>query len=710
MKQCPTCGNSLTEEAAGELCPSCTIRAVLDGEVDFSDEIRVDKGPHISGLTVHEEVGEGGFGVVYRATQTGMVKRRVALKVLKPGVDTRQVLRRFEIERQALALLEHPNIARIYQAGETEEGYPYFTMEFIDGVSITEALAERSECKILESFLSVCHAISYAHGKGVIHRDLKPTNILVTVDGIPKVIDFGVAKATIPESVSGMTLFTGGESWLGTPAYMAPEQADPKKLELDERADVYSLGAIFYEIITGMTPLNAATGRELSAQESLAFIGTKQVPKPSSVSIKEISKDLDVITMRALAPDLEKRYASVLEFSADLRRYMNGDQVAQPDRRKFLTGAAIAGGMASVMIGGFLFRKSWLVEGDEEKELSQVSYPAGGLPFDIVSDGAGERWLAVFRNHEGSCHVIDSRTGRQLSRISSGGKYVRRACLTEQGDRVVVGYLDGTYRWYEALTGRPLSPYRNARDPEIKVVRGVSDFGCDLVHHFGETLVTMPGTFSVGYLSLRHENGKERRRIKSTLYSHAFSPDRRVGLLGSHHGDLTLVNLEDGSLPKILKGHRARFWTIVCSRDGQTFAAADKNNIVGVWCRSGTQLGMFPHDMQCRGIALSPDGSLLATASDDGFSRLWEISSGKVLYEFEHAGVINAIDFSSDGQLIATGGDEKLVRFWNVEKRTLSALVVPVEGAIGLLRFTERTKVIVLTKVPAVEYVQAPLE
>jgi non-specific serine/threonine protein kinase/serine/threonine-protein kinase len=211
-------------------------------------------------------LGEGGFGVVYLAERQRPVKRRVALKVIKPGMDTKQVIARFEAERQALAMLEHPNIAHVFNAGTTEVGRPYFVMEYVKGIPITQH-CDRHKLTIeerLKLFLQVCEAVQYAHQKGIIHRDIKPSNIQVCIEGkkaVPKVIDFGVVKA-ISQPLTERTLVTEQGQFIGTPEYMSPEQAEMTGQDVDTRSDIYSLGVVLYELLTGVLPFEAKILRE----------------------------------------------------------------------------------------------------------------------------------------------------------------------------------------------------------------------------------------------------------------------------------------------------------------------------------------------------------------------------------------------------------------------------------------------------------------
>jgi serine/threonine protein kinase/tetratricopeptide (TPR) repeat protein len=299
-----------------------------------------------------EQIGEGGFGVVFMAEQQRPVRRKVALKVLKPGMDTRQVIARFEAERQALALMDHPNIAHVFDGGETTSGRPYFAMELVRGVPMTDFCdANRlSVRERLDLFVSVCRAVQHAHLKGVIHRDLKPSNILVALhDGAPlaKVIDFGIAKAT-DQQLTEKTLFTSFAQMVGTPLYMSPEQAQMGP-DVDTRADIYSLGVVLYELLTGTTPFDKERLRTMAYEEVRRIIREEEPARPSTrlstlgpaaVTVsanrgsdpKRLSQlvrgELDWIVMKALEKDRNRRYETAGAFAADVQRYL-GDEPVQ---------------------------------------------------------------------------------------------------------------------------------------------------------------------------------------------------------------------------------------------------------------------------------------------------------------------------------------------------------------------------------------------
>ncbi|MCB9854701.1 MAG: serine/threonine protein kinase [Phycisphaerales bacterium] len=331
-----------------------------------------------------QPIGEGGFGTVWMAEQREPVKRRVALKIIKLGMDTKQVIARFEAERQALAMMDHPNIAKVFDAGSTELGRPYFVMELVRGVSIIEYCdRERLDTKArLKLFAKVCNAIQHAHQKGIIHRDIKPGNVLVTLhDGVPvpKVIDFGIAKATDQELTS-RTLFTEHRQVVGTPAYMSPEQAEMSGLDIDTRSDIYSLGVLLYELLTGTQPFAVQQLMSRGFGEMMRIIREETPHKPSarwstlgSASVQEASQiaerrrtdvgrlglmlrgDLDWIVMKCLEKDRRRRYETANGIAADIDRHLADEPlVAGPPSAGYRIRKFVRRHRASVLAGSFV--------------------------------------------------------------------------------------------------------------------------------------------------------------------------------------------------------------------------------------------------------------------------------------------------------------------------------------------------------------------
>ncbi len=360
------------------------------------------EGDRIGRYKLLERVGEGGCGVVYVAEQTEPVRRRVALKLIKLGMDTKQVVARFEAERQALAMMDHPNIAKVLDGGTTETGRPFFVMELVRGIRITDYcdqnnLATRDR---LDLFIRVCQAIQHAHQKGIIHRDIKPSNILVTLhDGVPvpKVIDFGIAKA-MEGRLTDATVYTQLNQFIGTPAYMSPEQAETSGLDIDTRSDIYSLGVLLYELLAGSTPFDAKELMSKGIEAMRKTIREVEPPRPSTRFAKlageelttttrrrstdksrlmlQLKGDLDWVVMKCLEKDRTRRYETVNGLAADVKRHLGNEPVLarppsrlyefQKSVRRHKFGFATAAALVTVLAVGMLVSAREAARADRE--------------------------------------------------------------------------------------------------------------------------------------------------------------------------------------------------------------------------------------------------------------------------------------------------------------------------------------------------------
>jgi tetratricopeptide (TPR) repeat protein len=391
------------------VAPTSAARSTLGiANVAGGSAISEAPGDLIGRYKLLQKIGEGGCGVVYMAEQEEPVHRRVALKIIKLGMDTKSVIARFEAERQALALMDHPNIAKVHDAGATDTGRPYFVMELVRGVKVTDFCDEKnlSPQQRLDLFVQVCHAVQHAHQKGIIHRDLKPSNILVNiVDGlpVPKVIDFGIAKATNDQRLTDKTVFTAFEQFIGTPAYMSPEQAEISGVDLDTRSDIYSLGVLLYELLTGKTPFDtkellqagldvmrrtirekepdrpSTRVRTLAADELTTTAKRRGVEPPKLASV--LCGDLDWIVMKCLEKDRARRYETADGLAMDLQRHLKNEPVvACPPgnlyrfqklvRRNQGVFAAVGAVVAALVIG--LFVSTWMFLRERESKREQL--------------------------------------------------------------------------------------------------------------------------------------------------------------------------------------------------------------------------------------------------------------------------------------------------------------------------------------------------
>ncbi len=402
-----------------------------------------------------EEIAEGGMGTVWLAEQTHPVRRRVAVKLIKPGMDSRQVLSRFEAERQALAVMDHPHIAKVLDGGVTDQGRPYFVMEYVKGVPITQYCDQaRLDVKQrLKLMTQVCQAVQHAHQKGIIHRDLKPSNILVCLyDGqpVPKVIDFGLAKALHQPLTEG-TVFTSHGMMVGTPLYMSPEQAEFNNLDIDTRSDVYSLGVILYELLTGSTPLDKQRFKDVAIQEIIRLIKEEEPSKPStklsgSVALPSIAAqrslepvqlsrlirgDLDWIVMKSLDKERSRRYETATGLAKDIERYLTDlpIEACPPStaykfrkfarRNRLALGAA--GAIAATLLIGIVV-SSWLtlraMRAEEDAELARQNEANLRIDAEKDRDEADRQRQRRTRQQDLEVAIAPSRSSAKKSNAS----------------------------------------------------------------------------------------------------------------------------------------------------------------------------------------------------------------------------------------------------------------------------------------------------
>ncbi len=468
-----------------------------DGEQTAGESYK--QGDRLGPYRILRKIGEGGMGEVWEAEQREPVRRRVALKVIKRGMDTREVIARFETERQALALMSHRSIARVYDAGSTPSGRPYFAMEYVEGIPITDycdrhRLSARDR---LELLLEVCSAVQHAHQKGIIHRDLKPSNLLVKVEegvAVPKVIDFGVAKATA-QRLTEKTLFTQLGQWVGTPEYMSPEQADLTGLDVDTRTDVYALGVVLYELLVGAKPFDPETLRRAGFDEVRRVIREEDPPRPSTrlsslgdgstlaarnrrvdaaTLRRDLEGDLDSITMKALEKDRTLRYGSPVELAADVERYLNHEPVlASPPGvvyrvRKFarrhrllvtaaalVTTALVVGAVATLWQAQIANRE----RAKAERRFNELRSLANSFIFEVY-DG--------IEDLPGATPVREVVVRRAL-------EYLDNLAVEAQGDRELQKELAAAYTRVGAVQGTPsqanLGDYGGAQKSFEKAVR-----------------------------------------------------------------------------------------------------------------------------------------------------------------------------------------------------------------------------------------------
>ena len=737
--RCASCGQPLEPPGPGGLCPVCLLRMGLDAAEGPDTAGAPTSGPTaatavpgvIGPYHLLQVLGEGGMGLVYLAEQREPLVRRVALKLIKPGMDTREVLARFETERQALALMDHPSIARVLDAGLGPGDRPYFVMEDVAGVPITDYCDRHRlpNAERLPIFLQVCAALQHAHQKGIIHRDLKPSNILVTVqDGkpVPKVIDFGIAKATRQGSVE-RAAFTQLGMLIGTPEYISPEQAEASGLEVDTTTDIYSLGVVLYELLTGVLPFDSDTLRRAGYAEMHRIIREQDPPKPSlrvtalgapAADIarqhqttqpglgKQLRGDLDAIAMKAMEKDRTRRYASASEFASDITRYLNGEAVvASPPgvvyrTRKFvrrhrlgvvaaaLVVASLAAGLA-VSTGLYLRAEESRRETERQRTVAdQQSYLANLASADLLlrsNDTAEAKkrlasapealrgWEWRLLDRQASVGALTFELGGTSRAVAFQDDATIRALVRngEERMRVVTAHLANPDA---GLTVRPgESPIALSPDGRLAVVtNAMGKIGLfDRGRATGMATLSAPKPGENWFVHVRDvATGRTVAQLDVVEIGKWTGPCPPEAIyfgpfevLGPRSAAMTST----GKTVAVTSGQRPYLVDAAFSANGARVAAWSWGNVIGVWdVVSGRQIASLKgHADGVTAVAFTPSASRLVSASFDGTVRVWDLARGRQIAALEVPGGAWALAGSPDGRWIAAGAPDGTIRVWN---------------------------------------------
>jgi WD40 repeat protein/serine/threonine protein kinase len=605
-------------------------------------------GTHIGHYKLLQKIGEGGFGSVWMAEQLEPIRRRVALKILKIGMDTEEVIARFEAERQALALMDHPNIARVFDAGATAAGRPFFVMELVRGVAITRYCDENrltAEAR-LRLFISVCQAVQHAHQKGIIHRDLKPSNILVTLhDGtaVPKVIDFGIAKAT-DKQLTEKTLVTHFHAFVGTPAYTSPEQMEMSGLDVDTRSDIYSLGVLLYELLAGRPPFDPdalmksgleamrRTLRETDPPRPSHRLGTLTDADRTSVAHARgtdaakltllLRGDVDWIVMHCLEKDRTRRYETANALARDVQRHLANEPVsARPPSTLYRTQK--------------LFRRHKL-----------AVCAAAAVAFSVVGG------LIV-----SSTLFVSERTARRRAvAAEKAGEILRR-----QAEAARVEEARRASRTSLTLAEQMLADGRTAEGLAHLVRAARSDSTNTAI---GPRLIS-----ALAFRSFAEPVGE-------TLHHPA--PISRVFFLQDGHCCLSVSDdarwrvwdLDSGKLLHTID--TGTNGAVDVNSDGRLFASAGPDGGVSIWNpKSGLRvLGPLRHEQLLHTVHFSPDNRRLATIGADGVARIWDVATGKLETRLHSDYPVKTIHFSPNGTQVLTTSQNGPSRVWRIPDGT----------------------------------------
>jgi len=657
-----------------------------------------------------EKIGEGGFGEVWMAEQREPVKRRVALKIIKLGMDSRQIVARFEAERQALAMMDHANIAKIFDAGVTDTGRPYFVMELVRGIKITE-YCDQNELPTRERlrlFTLVCQAIQHAHQKGIIHRDIKPSNILVTLhDGlpVPKVIDFGIAKATQQE-LTDKTVFTQFQQFIGTPAYISPEQAEMSGLDIDTRADIYSLGVLLYELLVGRTQLEAAEMMQGGLDALRRIIREKEPLRPSTrlntlpgedrttagkrrqtdvgKLVHELQGDLDWIVMKCLEKDRTRRYDTANGLASDIQRHLNDEVVlARPPstaykvqkafrRNKLIFAAATVVSLALLIGGGI--SAVLAVRATRAERAKQASLSSEQRARQAATVAKGEAEVERDRARR-NLYAADINLAYQAWQQSDLGKARRLLARTRPaaGQEDLRGW-EWRYLW--GLTrGDDLGQVVARFDGGVSHLTFVGD-----ERHVAVGLLGLAAEEDGGFLFDLEGNRLTNRRgfTRGILSPSAYLPAKKwlattvKSLWPTPPSAVAVLNAE--TLEEIIQLPTGNYIkTISFSRNGQWLAAY--SGVVRVWRTEDWRPISIKHSsgrggVHFGGLGFLGEGDRIAIGWGDGKVSIHESATGEKLREFEaHQEAIATMAVSPTTNVIATGAgfSDRTIKLWNAE-------------------------------------------